>query len=64
MTILGTSCACGRTSFKLRCVGRTDDMLIVLGVNVFPSAIKDVVTRFYPGRPERYRSYWRSQGRG
>ena len=48
MTILGTSCACGRTSFKLRCVGRTDDMLIVLGVNVFPSAIKDVVTRFYP----------------
>jgi phenylacetate-CoA ligase len=27
----------------LRCVGRTDDMLIVLGVNVFPSAIRDVV---------------------
>ena len=36
VTILGTSCACGRTSFKLRCVGRTDDMMIVLGVNVFP----------------------------
>ncbi|MBB4931209.1 phenylacetate-CoA ligase [Lipingzhangella halophila] len=27
----------------LRCAGRTDDMLIVLGVNVFPSAIRDVV---------------------
>jgi len=27
---------------------RTDDMLIVLGVNVFPSAIKDVVSSFYP----------------
>jgi phenylacetate-CoA ligase len=46
--VLATSCACGRTGFKLRCIGRTDDMLIVLGVNVFPSAIKDVVSRFYP----------------
>ncbi len=46
--VLGTSCVCGRTGFKLRCVGRTDDMLIVLGVNVFPSAIKDVVSSFYP----------------
>lgn len=48
VSILGTSCACGRTSFKLRCVGRTDDMLIVLGVNVFPSAVRDVVSSFYP----------------
>ena len=48
VAILGTSCACGRTSFRLRCVGRTDDMLIVLGVNVFPSAVKDVVAGFYP----------------
>jgi phenylacetate-CoA ligase len=46
--VLGTSCACGRTGFKLRCIGRTDDMLIVLGVNVFPSAIQDVVSSFYP----------------
>ncbi len=46
--VLGTSCACGRTGFKLRCIGRTDDMLIVLGVNVFPSAIKDMVSSFYP----------------
>jgi len=46
--VLGTSCPCGRTSFKLRCIGRTDDMLIVLGVNVFPSAVKDVVSSFHP----------------
>jgi len=46
--VLGTSCACGRTGFKLRCIGRTDDMLIVLGVNVFPSAIKEVVSTFCP----------------
>ena len=48
VTVLATSCACGRTGFKLRCVGRTDDMLIVLGVNVFPSAVKDVVSTFHP----------------
>lgn len=48
VTVLGTSCSCGRTGFKLRCIGRTDDMLIVLGVNVFPSAVKDVVSSFHP----------------
>jgi phenylacetate-CoA ligase len=46
--VLGTSCPCGRTGFRLRCVGRTDDMLIVLGVNVFPSAVRDVVSGFHP----------------
>lgn len=48
VTVTGTACPCGRTSFKLRCIGRTDDMLIVLGVNVFPSAVKDVVSSFSP----------------
>ena len=48
VTVLDTSCRCGRTGFKLRCVGRTDDMLIVLGVNVFPSAVRDVVSSFHP----------------
>ncbi len=37
-------CPCRRTGFRLRIVGRTDDMLILRGVNVFPSAIKDVVS--------------------
>ena len=36
-------CACGRTGPRIRCVGRTDDLLIVRGVNVFPSALRDVV---------------------
>lgn len=35
-------CACGRTSPRVRCIGRTDDMLIVRGVNVFPAAVRDV----------------------
>jgi phenylacetate-CoA ligase len=32
----------------IRCVGRTDDMLIVLGVNVFPSAVRDLVQALHP----------------
>jgi phenylacetate-CoA ligase len=43
-----STCPCGRTSPRVRCVGRTDDMLIVRGVNVFPSAIRDVVGAFAP----------------
>ena len=43
-----TPCGCGRTSPRFRCVGRTDDMLIVRGVNVFPSAIREVVGAFAP----------------
>ena len=39
-------CACGRTSPRIRCLGRTDDMLIVRGINVFPSAVRDVVSAF------------------
>jgi phenylacetate-CoA ligase len=41
-------CPCGRTSPRVRCLGRTDDMLIVRGVNVFPSALRDVVSGFAP----------------
>jgi phenylacetate-CoA ligase len=41
-------CKCGRTSPRVRCIGRTDDMIIVRGVNVFPSAIREVVSEFVP----------------
>ena len=41
-------CGCGRTSPRVRCIGRTDDMLIVRGVNVFPSAVRQVVGAFAP----------------
>lgn len=41
-------CRCGRTGPRIRCVGRTDDMLIVRGVNVFPSAVREVVSAFAP----------------
>jgi phenylacetate-CoA ligase len=43
-----STCRCGRTTPRVRCVGRTDDMLIVRGVNVFPSAVREVVNAFAP----------------
>jgi len=41
-------CECGRTFLRLEggILGRVDDMLIVRGVNVFPSAIEGIVRRF------------------
>ncbi len=41
-------CRCCRTGPRVRCLGRTDDMLIVRGVNVFPSAVREVVSAFAP----------------
>ena len=46
--IEGTDCGCGRTSFRMRCLGRRDDMFIVRGVNVYPSAILAVIGEFRP----------------
>ena len=39
-------CPCGRTSVRMhRVLGRTDDMLIIRGVNVFPSQIEEVILK-------------------
>ncbi|MFJ4031355.1 phenylacetate--CoA ligase family protein [Streptomyces griseoluteus] len=48
VVVTGTDCRCGRTGYKVRCIGRTDDMLIVRGINVFPSAIKQLVLELAP----------------
>jgi phenylacetate-coenzyme A ligase PaaK-like adenylate-forming protein len=41
----GTVCRCGRASPRIRCIGRVDDMLIYKAMNVFPSAIRDVIMK-------------------
>jgi phenylacetate-CoA ligase len=42
--ILGTGpCACGRSTFRFRVLGRSDDMLHVRGVNVFPTGVGNVL---------------------
>ncbi|ODU07413.1 MAG: hypothetical protein ABS81_01265 [Pseudonocardia sp. SCN 72-86] len=44
VSVLGTGlCSCGRRTPRIRCNGRSDDMLIVKGVNLFPSAIQEVL---------------------
>jgi len=46
-------CSCGRTFIKMsRLMGRTDDMLIIRGVNVFPSQIETVLIK--NGYPANY----------
>lgn len=43
-SLIAEPCACGRTNVRMtRIVGRTDDMLIIRGVNVFPSQIEEVI---------------------
>ncbi|CDG37311.1 phenylacetate-CoA ligase [Acetivibrio thermocellus BC1] len=42
-TVNREKCACGRTHARINITGRLDDMLIVSGVNVFPSDIEYVV---------------------
>jgi phenylacetate-CoA ligase len=48
VTVSATPCPCGRTGPRIRCVGRTDDLLIVNGVNVWPSAVSDIVAGMHP----------------
>jgi phenylacetate-CoA ligase len=48
VVVWNDACPCGRTAPRVRCIGRTDDMLIVRGVNLFPSAVREVVNRFAP----------------
>jgi phenylacetate-CoA ligase len=41
-------CACGRTGFRFQVLGRTDDMFIVKGVNVFPLGVQAVLAALRP----------------
>ncbi len=46
VTLSHSTCACGRTGVRMsRVVGRTDDMLIIRGVNVFPSQVEEALLR-------------------
>ncbi len=55
VTLTGTGpCACGRTAPRFRVIGRADDMVVVRGVNVFPTAVAAVVNAF-PGLSGEWR---------
>jgi phenylacetate-CoA ligase/benzoylacetate-CoA ligase len=59
--VVGMSCACGRTSPRIRCIGRTDDMLIYKGMNVFPSALRDVIAARFAGSVEPLLRVWKER---
>jgi len=48
-------CPCGKTGFRYKVVGRTDDMLKVKGVIVYPTMIEGVVSSFAPKVTGEYR---------
>lgn len=55
-------CQCGRTLVRMRLIkGRTDDMLIIRGVNVYPSQIESVLARI-PELAPHYRIVVRRDG--
>jgi phenylacetate-CoA ligase len=41
-------CDCGRTGFRFRVLGRSDDMFIVKGINVYPLGVQDVILSMQP----------------
>ena len=57
--VTGVGCACGRTSPRIRCIGRTDDMLIYKGMNVFPAAVRDVVAERFAGIVQPFVRIWK-----
>ena len=59
--VVGTQCSCGRTSPRIRCIGRTDDMLIYKGMNVFPTALRDLIATQFAGQVEPMLRVWKEQ---
>ena len=45
--ILGTdACACGRGGFRFRVMGRSDEMIVIKGINLYPDAVAEMVVEF------------------
>ena len=52
VTIDHKTCACGRTSPRIsKVLGRTDDMIVVRGINVFPTQIEEVLLKIEGTQP-------------
>lgn len=62
ITITGTDrCGCGRTTTRFRVIGRSDDMVVVRGINVFPTMIAAVLNT-YPSLSGEYRIVLSGEG--
>lgn len=61
VVVTGVGCACGRTGPRMRCIGRTDDMLIYKGMNVFPTAIRDLIAARFSVEVEPFVRIWKKR---
>lgn len=59
--VAGVGCSCGRTSPRIRCIGRTDDMLIYKGMNVFPTALRDLIAARFTGEVQPIMRIWKDK---
>ena len=48
LQVFTSPCECGWPGLRFKIIGRSDDMLIVKGVNVFPAALRNVVSQYAP----------------
>ncbi len=52
-TLTDAPCSCGRTSIRMgRILGRSDDMLIIRGINIFPSQVESVILEMPEYEPQ------------
>ena len=61
VVVTDIACACSRTSPKIRCIGRSDDMLIYKAMNVFPSAIRDVILDEHSDHLSSHMRIWKEE---
>ncbi len=59
VSVVATRCVCGRTSPRIRCIGRTDDMLIYKGMNVFPTSIRACILEVFAKDVEPMMRVWK-----
>jgi phenylacetate-CoA ligase/benzoylacetate-CoA ligase len=60
LEVTGMRCACGRTSPRVHCLGRTDDLLAYQALKVFPSTIREVVLRRFGDVVQPHLRIWRN----
>lgn len=47
-------CRCGRASFRFKVLGRSDDMITVKGINIFPGAIGSIIAEFFDSLTDEF----------
>lgn len=55
LQVYTSPCECGDNRLRFRIIGRADDMLIVKGVNIYPSAIQEAIAKFAPKATGEFR---------